>query len=136
MDNTEKYMQMCYKAEEIHIFKPVSKGYWDDGYYIGSLRTKYVHLTSSDYETGPEKCDKDDIWLLTQDQIQALLFNDNSLDIGQQMDHLMCSVLSGYEIGNCWLSPYFSNFTSWEQIWFAFLMQQKYNKFWNGTDWT
>jgi len=109
MDTTETYIKMCEKAEEIQLeyWDPELLGYEDlQDFYAGDEDTVY---------RGEHR-----IWLPRQDQLQEM-FNDNinyTIQIqgfGEILEFYGCQ--------------------SWEQLWLAFVMKEKYNKTWNGEEW-
>lgn len=144
MDTSESYIKMCEKAEEIQAqwlnhdtegdFAVSTKtiegynGFWE-------LKANEVMIVGNDSEydlTIEQQADIDEtgaIWLPRQDQLQEMVgvnwvrtlndfgwwVNDNSADEWS-----------------------FDNVLFWgsmEQLWLAFVMKEKYNKVWNGTDW-
>lgn len=65
------------------------------------------------------------IWLPTQAQLQKVLGSSfPPLGILSRLNHV-------YEQNK----DYWTGFESFEQLWLAFVMKEKYNKTWNGEDW-
>lgn len=128
MDTSKEYIKMCTKAHEIqelwqgevgdvfsHLYSdpPTIKTVVDEA-IRGQIRT-FKNLKSRHFR----------IWLPRQDQLQEMVIKD------------------------LWLVPMIHKFYKWcceeaiavqrlrgmEQLWLAFVMKEKFNKKWNGTNW-
>ena len=125
MDTSNKYIGMCEKAFEIQ--NRTNKE-------MGDL---VVNTTCLLARTGSDRREKrftylkllgfnygniDYIWLPKQDQLQEMVD-------GTYLAKLV-------DISNFSLNiSYIHIFESLEQLWLAFVMKEKYNKQWDGTDW-
>jgi len=76
------------------------------------------------------------IFLPRQDQLQKMVPQNDSdnYDWDIQLSKLKSFTTEFFEGGDrlpehCW------NYKTWEQLWLAFVMHEKYNKVWNGSDW-
>ena len=137
MDTTKQYILMCEKANEIQElhtnnnletgnvyvskyyfdykvlnYKDIAEVYYDDGYNCGDRNYRYY------------------CWLPRQDQLQEMIklkslrqsYINFDFFLGlDRADHR--DVMSRYGLNTM------------EQLWLAFVMKEKYNKIWNGTDW-
>ena len=112
MDTSKEYIMMCGKAEEIQKLWKHSKRSGGDWYFHTELNYAY---SVTDYDQNDKHC----IWLPRQDQLQKIIKIPNSV----RMEHFF----------RWWKNNYFPTY---EQDWLAFLMEKKYQKIWNGQDWT
>jgi len=120
MDTTKQYLLMCEKANEIQVLRPTeSNGDWCN--WMGD--TKCINV-------GIVILHKNIIWLPRQDQLQEMIklkslrqsYINFDFFLGlDRADHR--DVMSRYGLNTM------------EQLWLAFVMKEKYNKIWNGTDW-
>lgn len=117
MDTSKKYIKMCEKATKIQSGSQF--GHVKFNYFAGqSLRIYYG---------GIDTIETHYIWLPRQDQLQEMLPN-YDLDSLEVKFHL-------------WLNDinYSSNseLKSFEQLWLAFVMKEKFNKYWDNekSDW-
>lgn len=144
MDTSETYKKMCEKAVEIQALRYPSKDIedsikpWLDGdfFYVapdprwpneeGELGIAYY---CDDYYYSQPQCDA--IWLPRQDQLQEMESPKG---------------FTGFIDWQGWLKNIYPDqenpfdtravrFHSWEQLWLAFVMKEKYNKVWDGGDW-
>lgn len=70
------------------------------------------------------------IWLPRQGQLQAMITNSVPIGLIKVMFNKIYGVVEpklGFD--------YYSKFKSMEQLWLAFVMKEKYNKFWNDKEW-
>ncbi|OPY72522.1 MAG: hypothetical protein A4E63_01202 [Syntrophorhabdus sp. PtaU1.Bin050] len=122
MDTSPEYIKMCEKAEEIQ--KDHEPHRWDL-YYCDMNDLVY------DYGTGfgPDGSDMHscDIWLPRQDQLQDMLTWDRA--------YYPLSVLQDYVRTMLQKRDYYKQFLSMEQLWLALVMEEKFNKTWNGEEW-
>lgn len=126
MDTSSEYIEMCRKATEIQeLWKP-KKGDWflpgenmnirlciRDGGLLDQLNSLWMK--------------KDSTWLLRQDQLQGMIKKSNKPVIIQL--HFFKTWVYGQH------EDYIQILSTWEQLWFAFVMHEKYNKKWDGKKW-
>jgi hypothetical protein len=131
MDTSETYIKMCEKAEEIQEQNPCNasdgngkplsfeKGNWYSHH-------GHVYVAKYDYLIAGS------IWLPRQDQLQDM-YGDYHKCLGALYWWTECHKMSGkYDYWG-----YDSDtFETMEQLWLAFVMKEKYNKVWNGDEWT
>lgn len=136
MDISKEYILMCEKSKEIQ--ENDGKKYNNIYYDINNEKI----INSYDYINCSDKFLRLSlVWLPHQDQLQDI--------IKDKYIMLQDMILVFYDFSN---SKYtyrkitgYTNqtigadrayyFNSMEQLWLAFVMKEKYNKFWNGTDW-
>lgn len=112
MDTSKEYIEMCGKAEEIQNLRPqkeygrVSK--YGDYFYSRVLKEVINNNPSSAA-----------IWLPRQDQLQEMLVESFAID---GIKHFWIEI-EAPEI-------------SWEQLWFRYVMYEKFGKVWDGKKWT
>ena len=146
MDTSEKYIKMCEQAQEIQdLRKFLDSGnkfeLWEDSDFCHielSSQNKEFDLVKSrttifnksfQYFLCDSKClhyseaYSKTIWLPRQDQLQEIYFL-NSDD--KTLDKFISSLLSVL-----YLIKWENNHCSFEQLWLAFTMKEKYNKLWN-----
>lgn len=117
MDNTKEYILMCEKAEEIQTLfqKPIGlNGAPTDaeGIVIGIRNLDVIG----------------DTWLPRQDQLQEMIE-----DKGWFLSLL--KYFTAWAGNEYTLKDKQFQLDSMEQLWLAFIMEEKYNKKWNGKDW-
>ena len=145
MDTSETYVKMCEKAEEIQVGHKFQLGdyyKYHSGWCVEAIGVYHgddieVENLGNNSASPQARCPKGHIqylWLPCQDQLQAMAFS--------YWD----------EIGNdnYTLHTFFNDFIEWDyrhneypceifksfdQLWLAFVMKEKYNKVWNGEDW-
>jgi len=151
MDTSKEYIEMCEKAVDIQelygksIKKEISESYGDficekgkiyvinEHSAVNIIKT-WVLSTTINLKGLPES--KRDlvgityIWLPRQDQLQDMVFNTFINDKTRTL-YTILICLENFEVEN----KIFSENWSMEQLWLAFVMQEKYNKKWNGKDW-
>jgi hypothetical protein len=127
LDTSEKYVEMCRKANEIQAVRIYEDGSW----YAAEFNWLFTGLicTSCDDEHGcKSEFTEKSFWLPRQDQLQEMV-DRNDLIVG----------FYKYATGNdqnCELSLSRADLSgSMEQLWLAFVMKTKYNKSWNGENW-
>lgn len=138
---TKNYIKMREKAEEIQKdWKPKNGDYI---YFLNSVGV-IIMEPSGNWSVFSDKIDlfayssignnymKDSIWLPTQEQLQEMILDNPNADFQP-----------------LWLLNKFKMFTdtinigslgtgiedSFNELWLAFVMKEKYNKIWNGKDW-
>lgn len=141
MDESKQFINMCEKAVEIQKLAPLRLGEWYA--YLRPIKgSHYCHnniivdVIREDECGEPSHFYVDDIercWLPDQAQLQEML--------GEQS---FCEDENGYIGVLALLDKFaedahgvvgFSSIYSMEQLWLAFVMEEKYNKSWNGKDW-
>ena len=137
MDTSETYIKMCERAEEIQDEWVPKMGDWVCSathclrnkksrrnvrvvQYIEIKRHLPIIHSRESMGTMDAKYRVDVIWLPRQDQLQEMV-NRPSLS-------WMLRDASNFE--------HDVEFDSMEQLWLAFVMKEKYNKIWNGSEWT
>lgn len=115
MDISAEYINMCSKAQEIQKKWAHSNRSSGDWYFHNELGAAYV-VSEIDQD------DKDCIFLPRQDQLQEMIDGDLSV----KMEDIY---LYNYSTGFVWLSD--GHLSSFEQLWLAFVMNEKYNKIWD-----
>ena len=133
------YIKMCGKAEEIQkLWKPFNGCYIiqkDYEQFPVELRQPIVlHFCNDSILVSFDKSLF--IWLLRQDQLQEIyrdIRRDNVTGVGQET--LYSTIVSFY----LWIKnnfiEYAGQFLSMEQLWLAFVMEEKFNKVWDGKKW-
>ena len=125
MDTTPEYIKMCVAAVEIQALAPGRDGtYFEEHNFIadelGNIAKEdngYYYMLSGEKH----------IWLPRQDELQEMV-KESSLS-----ESLTAFYHWNYDIGFIWKSD--KEFTSMEQLWLAYVMQELYQKTWNGSDW-
>jgi len=124
MDTSETYIKMRKKAVFDLPHKIPSNAYpqhyWGDVFIDsrGNLFIKWL-----------------DGWvdLPRQDQLQEMIFPDPQDSINIQANRITNQfALEDYNQSGCTATYYF---TTWEQLWLAFVMKERYSKIWNGEEW-
>jgi hypothetical protein len=116
MDTTKEYIEMCRQATEIQTLCH-QKDY------------NYLFYNFSDNEVSGVICVQgkpvttNPTWLPRQDQLQEIYSKD------------LYSLLHDFDRWIEWGNQDSMQCDSMEQLWLAFVMKEKYNKVWNGTDW-
>lgn len=129
MDTSKKYIKMCERAVEI-------QDSW-------KARTGDSHCTSqgslilfdSDHNINGWK-DIGTVWLPRQDQLQEMLYS--TIERGSEFVIFMqpkFNRFSGYKHTAQGSMDYPDMVASMEQLWLAFVMEEKYSKTWDGEDW-
>jgi len=112
MDTSKEYIEMCQKAVEVQDKLPRNED--ENGRkYVDSS----TYIIKYDIET------KRLIWLPRQDQLQNML---DEKPNPSRMHNLL--IWAGIECD-------VSDLRTWEQLWLAFVMHEKYQKKWDGEDW-
>ena len=114
MDTGKQYITLCQKAKEIQESWQPREGDFIAGTYCGVM----VYTISSVYRDPV-------IWLPRQDQLQEIVgvshVHPPFLDLQRWHDWAIIKVNADY----------WDKFASMEQLWFAFIMKQRYNKVWS-----
>ncbi len=131
MDNSETYIKMCDKAEEIQLL--FDEGKFDLGSFWYRGNKKDV-VTNKGYAFHRYFLKLGDVWLPRQDQLQGMIRFDFPMisRTTQLVQHLW------WFVNDYHLFPFSSGKivpTSMEQLWLAYVMKEKFIKEWNGEDW-
>ncbi len=121
MDTSETYIKMCEKAEEIQNEWYQHTSDTRDFIWCPTHRKLWAVLQQGYLCEKNKPCTTKGIWLPRQDQLQ-------------EMVHFTCSKGDVQRLLRYFIerSP---DVQSMEQLWLAFVMKEKYNKTWKGTDW-
>jgi len=124
MDTSKQNILMCEKAVEIQASWKIAD---IDIIVYGSGEVDSVCVDCLGYDHWAE-VRLTAIWLPRQDQLQEMLRIDGTM--------LLTQVKDKYAM-ECWINKNEYSFErdSFEQLWLAFVMKEKYNKEWNGKDW-
>ncbi len=114
MDTSETYIKMCDTEEIQKIWEPQDH----DFYFLNKTGVEVITegdavLPHYGWAT----------WLPRQDQLQAMIKH------GIYESLVILESKMRQDIG------YWGQFTSWEQLWLAFCMAEKFNKYWDGEEW-
>jgi len=123
MDKSKEYIAMCEKATEIQEQRP---------HLIGDFRFDTV---LEKIQVLQENSDMDDqetfIWLPRQDQLYALVKNVEWFEVMFRFYDWLSDRLDSVK----WFSRGCAGVDSKEQLLLTFVMDEEYNKTWNGKDW-
>lgn len=134
MDTSKEYITMCEKAEEIQGIELNI----DMGDYFCSKEDKKIEILDEPYNNTkfPEDFIENLIWLPRQDQLQEMVIG-NGNKFKNHIHALNFFIDFQYdEEFDEKKEDYIIKYASMEQLWFAFVMKEKYNKVWGGEDWT
>ncbi|MCK9524509.1 MAG: hypothetical protein M0R49_01085 [Limnochordia bacterium] len=140
MDLTDKYIQMCQKATEIQALWEYLQGDWYVDKYFPSCGAGVLELDVKDDDSGDhfysresqiEEFRRDEsVWLPRQDQLQGIIC------LHWWKDEPPVNAVSVMlQVFGWWLDDRTPSFESMEQLLFAFMMSELFDKVWNGTDW-
>ena len=133
MDTGKQYVRMCEKAGEIQKSREVTLG----DFYAKRNEFGY-HVIGSD--SLPEltrgifygQC----IWLPRQDQLQDMVKSESGFDNSRMVGLELCDLFSWYQRNRPRdIGDEMRRWPSWEQLWLAFVMKEKYSKVWNLERW-
>ena len=143
MDTSEQYIKMCKRAEEIQgQWKPAEADFMFNT-AVGETTFIRVNRTTDRrrrHHSIPYNKDRF-FWLPRQDQLQEMVGVQDARELLLSF-HRFTHPADGMSIRQEDFedvkarTKYRSLFTSMEQLWLAFVMKEKYNKVWNGGDWT
>ncbi len=138
MDTSETYIKMCEKTEEIQEKWKPQEGDWivekdlrdfPEVLKTGKRETDFVVSMNWNEEDFLNR--NNSIWLPRQDQLQDLVggLEREFIDFPKWLENVY-----GVNYGN---SPngHLHIFRTWEQLWFAFVMWELYQKKWDEEDW-
>ena len=139
MDTSEVYIKMCEKTPLQKLWIPaawdyiyckldkepkVLSGYDVESGYFGHGISEYEgYKTMYDSQCGSKVFKDDHFCIFRQDQLQALVI-DNYISARKMFVHFG---FYNTEYGEINYSP--------EKLWLCFVMEEKYNKVWDGEDW-
>ena len=118
MDTSDEYAKMCEKAEEIQKTWLLRDG---DILYSKKFKTWWIWLSTDD-SINPSV--ETAIWLPRQDQLQEM--------VGDYQENLRKVYNILIEMGT---DTKFWGYRSFEQMWLAIVMFEKYNKVWVLNNW-
>ena len=136
MDTSKEYIKMCEKAKEIQrIWK--TNATTGDVTQIGVLCSFEEYHNDDTYDFGFGDTDiqitnaKELTWLPRQDQLQGMVpINSYSCVAGADG-----TILGRFYQFYKDIRHHKPCYKTYEQLWLAFVMKEKYNKTWNGEDW-
>lgn len=128
MDDTRQYKEMSKEAIEIQsIWIP----HWGDFITDTEMDSLSV-LMSVNFKKSygvVNGFDKNDIiWLPRQDQLQGMVVIEKS-------EWFLTGIATYDKYGFSKEIEYYGQFDSFEKMWLCFVMEKKYNKIWNDSDW-
>jgi len=135
MDKSADYINMSEKAVEIQKAWNPEEGDFHTGY-----DWKEVFIARYDLEDEQVELlgNLPHIWLPRQDQLQDMVINKsgntpyaNMVNLHASFDYMVRYKM----LDQCPAKMYANMFESMEQLWVAYVMQELYQKTWNGTDW-
>jgi len=127
MDTSVTFIKMCEKAEKIQKIHQWEVGDWS--WDITNKEWNILCPACHNYEHYPMSMY---IWLPRQDQLQEMVGEKSSGRLLYEFHYWYINHLVGVPIGE---NEKYYFLMSMEQLWLAFVMKEKYNKIWNGTDW-
>lgn len=121
MDISKEYIKMC-DYENIQVKR--KEGLWEEGDFYVAYKRDRVFCWGGEGEDEPYD-NSNPVWLPRQDQLQEMW----------EYSHSSYSKIQKFtaELDNDF--DYFVNFDSMEQLWFAFVMHELYQKKWDGDKW-
>jgi len=117
MDISKKYIKMCEEARKI-----LKEHKWESGDFRANAKLNIVGVWTGKYHPPPPAI----IWLPRQDQLQEMVFPSKDLGFELKIAELFT-----------WISTennerrIYRILRSWEQLWLAFVMKEKYSKTWD-----
>ena len=134
MDTSAQYIKMCEEAVEIQtVWEP------SEGDFVAEIESKHLtHILKESARGGLiievgwdgdhyDFMREDSVWLPRQDQLQEMV----GVHLPKLVDNFWQWLYdkTGYE------TVLMDTFTSFEQLWLAFVMHEKYGKRWDGNEW-
>ena len=152
MDDTKVYIKQCSMCVDIQkLYDPSKPSFlWDHSLKESYDRSRYtykeyrildivpladmplgLHIFTS-YDGYEWSC----IWLPRQDELQQMVKqeSDKNYDWQVQLSQLDSFVTERSVHGESF-SDYSCQFETWEQLWLAFVMHERYGRRWNGERW-
>ena len=111
MDTSETYIKMCEKAEEIQKLAP-NPLYSSHDWFVERIRGNVP------------------VWLPRQDQLQETV---HPSDCTYAISYCLLDNFIDWYQSRCY--DELARVYSMEQLWLAFVMKEKHNKGWNGSEW-
>ena len=149
MDTSKEYVLMCEKAEEI---QAIREGVFESGDYTANHNYEWYNIDEETkkrrYKAEIELCRSTGytfirlvdnpfgvkkVWLPRQDQLIDMLVEDG--DYYYDALYLLYNWTRGGSAPDDWRTKDSRNFTSMEQLWWAFVMKELYSKTWTGSEW-
>jgi len=139
MDTSLQYIKFCEKAEEMQI------GWLPQEWDFIFCNSAGCLCSYSRYKNLPRLVGKpnipaswskfkiDHIWLPRQDQLQEMVKRSDYSPKLHDGNLLLVSIFKDWVKDN-WQSLLASE-NSMEQLWLAFVMEERWNKYWNGENW-
>lgn len=133
MDTSEIYVSMCRKATEVQAMKE----FFEDGDYYSYPEKKTIGISiysSCAYSEGYidyKRNEGSSTWLPKQDQLQEIVWNVVQVKPGTCRTPLMKLFAEFLEFAG----DSGANYDSFEQLWLAFVMKEKYGLVWDKNDW-
>lgn len=131
MDVGSEYVKMCEKAEEIQ--KPYYECLPGDWYYIWGYSNgiKIANGAIQPLGVTDKEIPSDSVWLPRQDQLQELVpeFIEKAGFVAPIASHFADFAVA------CANNPLYWSLETFEQLWLAFVMEEKYQKVWQKKDW-
>lgn len=157
MDTSERYVNMCGKSEEMQkTWRPSSGDYFlertdstsPDDIAHGCYIEEHFRVIGSDEESNLSSASiinsykQGNVWLPRQDQLQEMVSDRELLELARNFNSF-CDPWEGtgtmpQKVTVIWCEKeerYIKQFDSMEQLWFAFVMEEKYGKIWSGSNW-
>jgi hypothetical protein len=139
MDTSPEYVKMCAVADEIQKVWELSDG---DFYYNQKRKDKSVIVVLNGWLNSRTSFDRfhqsDYSWLPRQDQLQEMimsLYNGDDPIYKIATKNSQCDILLRRFKKFTLAEVSLLRLTTFEQLWLAFIMKEKYNKIWDGNKW-
>jgi hypothetical protein len=136
MDTSKKYIKMCKEAEEIQNYRDKSLLQDGDFIFLGHDITdeEGISVYSDEMKNWIAKIEVFFVWIPRQDQLQEMIsFKPWNEDDNREPLHRLFFEFRKFvqwDDEDSWWS-FKDDFTSFEQLWLAFVMREKYKKEWN-----
>ncbi len=151
MDTSREYIKQCEKAEEIQISHELEEtDYYAQYEKVGGHSVPEYQMWRTYTYCDEYNIDEQEgkvIWLPHQGQLQEMIgeFINDELGLVNSDETHRHGIISAFVAFKCWLNEQYHNepfvcvptncFNSGEQLWLAFLLAEKYGKYWDGSDW-
>jgi len=131
MDTSKEYIKMCEKAREIQ-----ELWFRENGNFVFWKATNSIKIITDTFNTDDLKIF---IWLPRQDQLQDMVIEKwkKGIKEGNSYRGYPISFIEDFnQFIRCQIAQKY-NCVNWsmEQLWLAFVMENLYNKTWNGEGW-
>jgi hypothetical protein len=125
MDTSETYIKMCDCPEIQGLRKSLN------GDFVYDLVSEKI-IVKSEFQGSPINS----TWLPRQDQLQEMAsLKHFFIDFIFSEKNIAMTTETLVELGKNDTIQQFYQATSMEQLWLAFVMKEKFNKTWSGTEW-